>query len=149
MDSFRNNYGEFMDDLIPFVDSVSQRYKKGAPSALQYVKLIPIILKTNDRDLQAWRIKQVIEKFKIVRGVTLHVFKYLHLYVQDEFKEWVQSQMKKLTWWLELSETSLSEAIMRNDKPAVEGKTLNRCCDGTFTKTLLLLNFECEGIVAA
>ncbi|BFZ01144.1 hypothetical protein BsWGS_04183 [Bradybaena similaris] len=119
MDDFRNNYGEFMKDLIPFVDLVSQRYKRGAPHALQYVKLIPIIMKTTDRDLVTGRIDQVVDKFKSVRFFTLHVFKYLELYVQDEFKEWVKSQIKKLDWWLEHSEYSLSEAKNKNEKPAV------------------------------
>ncbi|BFZ01145.1 hypothetical protein BsWGS_04184 [Bradybaena similaris] len=117
MDDFRNNYRGFMDDLIPFVDLVSQRHKRGAPHALQYVKLIPIIMKTTDPDLEIGRIDEVLIKFTRVWRVTHHVLNYLHLYVRDEFKEWVQSQIKKLTRWLELCDTSLDMANTKNEKP--------------------------------
>ncbi|BFZ01147.1 hypothetical protein BsWGS_04186 [Bradybaena similaris] len=117
MDNFRCDYRAFMKDLIPFVNLVSQRYKRGAPHALQYVKLIPILMGTNDPDLVAGRIDQVVEKLRSLHSVIFHVFKYLQLYVRDEFKEWVQGQMNHLSLRLGLSAMGLTVTIKRHDTP--------------------------------
>lgn len=129
METFRSDYILFFRELQKFVDLLLQGCKEEVLEVLRDVKVVLTVLPEDDIDFVNTNLANVIDKFEILKTVTLAVVAKISLLVREEYR----GTLENLPWDLQLEivrlEMTLASLKISGISPRVSSKFCFKCYD--------------------